>query len=225
MLKRLDPHERSDTTMTDAPTDRAEPQLFRGPRKLSAVLLDLANEKMERVSIGDVDRALRGRSFGPFLVAFALPNLLPFPPGASTILGLPLLIIAWQLALGYTEVWLPRFLKRRSISHGRYRRLLARALPRLRQTERMMQPRKWPWSPGHGQRTIGLFVLLMAVLTVIPVPFANWLPAAACFCAGVALTGRDGIWLSISVGIGIVAFTVFAAIVVAAALAVNAVAT
>ena len=194
------------------------------PRRLSAVLLDLANEDRERVSIGDVDHALKGRSFGPFLIAFSLPNLLPFPPGTSTILGLPLLLIAWQLALGRTEVWLAGFLKRRSISHERYRRLLARALPRLRQTERMMQPRRWPWSPGSGQRTIGLFVLLMAVLTVIPVPFANWLPAASCFCMGVALTGRDGIWLAIGVGIGVGALAVFIAIIAFAGLAVSAVA-
>ena len=193
------------------------------PRRLSAVLLDLSNEDRERVSIGDVDHALRGRSFGPFLIAFSLPNLLPFPPGTSTILGLPLLLIAWQLALGRTEVWLAGFLKRRSISHARYRRLLARALPRLRQTERMMQPRRWPWSSGNGQRTIGLFVLLMAVLTVIPVPFANWLPAASCFCMGVALTGRDGVWLAIGAGIGVAALSLFVVILAFAGLAVGAV--
>ena len=194
------------------------------PRRLSTVLVDVANERRETVSIGDVDRALRGRSFGPFLIAFSLPNLLPFPPGASTILGLPLVIIAWQLAIGRIEVWLPPFLKRRSISRSRYRRLLARALPRLRKTERMMQPRHWPFAGGSGDRRIGWMALLMALLTVIPVPFANWLPAASCFCLGVALTGRDGIWLSIAVGVGVAAVLVFGVLATFTGLAVGAVA-
>lgn len=193
-------------------------------RSFSAVLLSVANENRERVSIGDIEAALRGRSFGPFLVVFALPNLLPLPPGTSTLLGLPLLAIGWQLTLKRREVWLGRFLRRRSMSHGRYRRLLARALPRLRMVERAMQPRQWPFAPGGGQRVIGLFVLLMAILTVIPLPFANWLPAAACLCTGVALTARDGVWLGIGVGVGAVALAVFFVIAFVTTAAVNAVA-
>ena len=219
MLQRL-PQGRGNELNGPPPSDHSPPK---SPRLLSAVLLDLANEQRDRVTIGDVDRALRGRSFGPFLVAFSIPNLLPFPPGTSTILGLPLLIVAWQLAMGQTVVWLPGFLKRRSISHQRYRTLLARALPRLRQTERMMRPRKWPFTADSGQRTVGVFAFVVAALVVIPVPFANWLPAASCFCTGVALTGRDGVWLAVAVGIGTVAMAVFFFILLFAGLAVSAV--
>lgn len=192
-------------------------------RRLSTVLVELANERHDRISIGDVERALKGRSFGPFLVAFALPNLLPFPPGTSTVLGLPLVLIAWQLAIGRREIWLASFLRRRSISQRRYRAMLARALPRLRGIERMMQPRKWPFEADGGNRLIGVFVLVMALMTILPLPFANWLPAAACLCIGVALTGRDGVWLAIGTGVGIVAFGVFVGLAILTVLAVEAV--
>ena len=204
-------------------TDGDAPQPPKPHRMLSAVLAGLANEQRERVSIGDVERALKGRSFGPFLVAFALPNLLPFPPGTSMVLGLPLLLIAWQLAIGRSEVWLAGFVRRRSISRLRYRTMLARALPRLRGIERMMRPRHWPFEPGQGQRLIGVFVLLMAVMTIFPLPFANWLPAAACLCVGVALTGRDGVWLAIGMGVGFVALCVFIGLAILTAMAVEAV--
>ena len=192
-------------------------------RTLSSVFVSLANGGHERISIGDVDEALRGRSFGPFVVAFAIPNLLPFPPGTSTILGLPLLFVAWQLATGRNEVWMPGVLRRRSISRGRYRRLLARGLPWLRRTEAMMRPRRWPFAPGHGGRTLGLALLVLAMLVVVPVPFANWLPAAACFCVGVALTARDGLWLGAGAVLGVVSFAIFVGIVLIAFLAVEAV--
>ena len=192
-------------------------------RTLSSVFVALANGRLQRISIADVDEALRGRSFGPFVIAFSVPNLLPFPPGSSTILGLPLLFIAWQMATGRSEVWMPGVLRRRSISRGRYRRLLARALPYLRWTERMMRPRRWPFSPGHGGRTLGLALLVLASLVVVPVPFANWLPAAACFCIGVALTARDGVWLGAGAAIGVASFVIFVAIVLLALVAVEAV--
>ena len=192
-------------------------------RTLSAVFVSLANGGLQRISIADVDEALRGRSFGPFVIAFSVPNLLPFPPGTSTILGLPLLFIGWQMATGATEVWMPGVLRRRSISRGRYRRLLARALPWLRRTEAMMRPRRWPFASGHGGRTLGLALLVLAMLVVVPVPFANWLPAAACFCVGVGLTARDGYWLATGIAIGTVALAVFASLVLLAVLAVEAV--
>ena len=193
-------------------------------RSLSAVLVEVANADRETISIGDVEHALRGRSFGPFIVAFSLPNLLPFPPGTSTILGLPLLFIAWQLAWGREEVWLAGFLRRRSISRARYRRMLARALPRLRAVERMMRPRRWPFATGSGGRTIGLLALLMATLTVLPLPFANWLPAASALCLGIALTARDGVWLAVGIGIGCVAVAVFLGLALLTSAAVNTIA-
>ena len=195
----------------------------RAHRALSSVFLSLARGPRERVSIGDVDESLRGRSFGPLLMAFSIPNLMPFPPGTSTILGLPLLFVAWQLAIGRTEIWMPRVLSQRSVSRARYRRLLARGLPWLRWTERMMRPRRWPFAPERGDRAIGLFALLLAVLVVLPVPFANWLPAFACFCLGVGLTARDGYWLGAAIAAGIVSLAVFVGIVLITFLAVEAV--
>lgn len=192
-------------------------------RTLSRVFVDLADGRLDRISIGDVDESLRGRSFGPLLMAFAVPNLLPFPPGSSTVLGLPLLFVAFQLAIGRTDIWMPDVLRGRSVSHARYRRLLARALPWLRWTERMMRPRRWPFPPGGGDRAVGIMALVLAVMVVVPVPFANWMPAFACFCLGVGLTARDGYWLAAAVLAGLVSLALFAGIVLFTLLAVEAV--
>lgn len=192
-------------------------------RVLTDVFVALGRGPRKRVSVGDIDESLRGRSFGPLLMAFAVPNLLPFPFGTSTILGLPLLFVAWQLAIGRTEIWMPKVLSRQSVSRARYRRLLARAMPWLRWTERMMRPRRWPFPPDRGDQVVGLIAIILAVLVVLPVPFANWLPAVACFCVGVGLTARDGYWLGAGVLLGAISLAVFVAIVLLTFLAVEAV--
>ena len=47
----------------------------------------------ERVTLGELVALLGNRSFGLLLLLFALPNLVPLPPGSSTVFGLPLLLL------------------------------------------------------------------------------------------------------------------------------------
>ena len=51
-----------------------------------------------RVSVGEIVDRFGTRAFGALLFIFALPNLLPLPPGSSTVLGAPLLLLAPQVA-------------------------------------------------------------------------------------------------------------------------------
>ena len=48
------------------------------------------------------------RAFGAMLLVFGLLNCLPLPPGSSTILSLPILLLAPQIAVGREVPWLPR---------------------------------------------------------------------------------------------------------------------
>ena len=60
-------------------------------RPLSRVLVELSTTAGERVSLDELAVALADRSYGALLILFAAPNLLPLPPGASTIFGVPLI--------------------------------------------------------------------------------------------------------------------------------------
>ena len=63
------------------------------PENLSDLLARLARSRDGKVTIRDIAIALQDRSFGAFLLVFALPNLVPLPPGATFVLGLPLVFI------------------------------------------------------------------------------------------------------------------------------------
>lgn len=187
------------------------------PRRLSRVFLDLARDATGPVSIGQLRDAMGDRSFAALLVLFAAINLLPLPPGATLVFGLPLVLVSTQMVLGYKTAWLPQYLLRKSISLERFRRSTARMVPHLERLERVVRPRRWPFhSQGSADRTIGVFALVLSLAVTLPIPLGNWLPAFAIAMIGVALSERDGGLLAAGIGLGVVSFLVIAAVVGAA---------
>lgn len=82
------------------PTKFAEHEEYGGV-PLSVVLFRLVHDsRRERISIGDLLTALGDRAVGALMFVFAAPNILPVPPGVSTLLGAPLLFLSAQLMLG-----------------------------------------------------------------------------------------------------------------------------
>ncbi|WP_258186596.1 exopolysaccharide biosynthesis protein, partial [Cereibacter changlensis] len=96
-----------------------------------------ADTNRDRVSVSDLVKVMDARAFGALLLLFALPNVLPMPPGTSGILGLPLVYLSAQMMLGQSP-WLPRFIASRSVARGDFAGLVARASPLLGRAERML---------------------------------------------------------------------------------------
>ena len=99
------------------------------PQNLSGLLNTLAEDAHERVTLREIAEALDERSFGAFLLVFAIPNLIPLPPGATLILGLPLLFVAWQIVAGHKKVWLPDRLANYALDKATLQRIVRRAEP------------------------------------------------------------------------------------------------
>lgn len=156
----------------------------------------------------EIATALDDRSFGAFLLVFALPNLIPLPPGATMVLGLPMIFVAWQVVIGYPKVWLPRVIADYSLDRATFQRMVARVSPWLRSAENWVRPRNWPLDGALRERLFGLFALLLSVICVLPIPFGNWLPAFAVAVLGVAHTERDGNCLAVGVIVGLVSIAV-----------------
>lgn len=187
----------------------------RGPEKLSELLDRLASDAGERVSMREIANALDDRSFGAFLLVFALPNLIPLPPGATMVLGLPMVFVAWQMVIGYNKVWLPRALANYSMERSTFQRMVKRVSPWLRSAETWVRPRNWPLDGAVRERLFGVFALILAIICVLPIPFGNWLPAFAVAVLGVAHTERDGNCLALGAVFGLISVGV-AGLVVAA---------
>jgi hypothetical protein len=194
----------------------------RRPRRLSELFAQLARDAHGPVSIGHIRDALGNRSFAPLLVLFAAFNLLPLPPGASAILGLPLIIVSAQMLYGAKQTWLPSYLTNRSLSTETFRSTMDWIIPRLIRVERLIRPRYWPFWRRRGDRIIGGIALVLAIVVTLPIPLGNWLPALATALLGLALSERDGILLAVGGALSVASFCVIAAVISAAGFATNA---
>ena len=129
------------------------------------------------------------RAFGALLLVLAIPNLIPLPPGSSTVLGLPLILIAAQLKLGRTALWLPQTVGNRSLAKRDLQRVVERTLPALRRMERLLAPRL---ELLLNDRLIGLACLVLAIVLALPIPLGDMLPACAICAFALGFLQRDG---------------------------------
>jgi hypothetical protein len=167
----------------------------RRPPKLSEILDDIAADTdRDRISVGDLLRAMESRAFGVLLLVFAFPNMLPTPPGTSGVLGLPLLFLSAQMMLGQSP-WLPDFIARRSMTRDSFATLVGHAGPWLQRAERLLRARMLPLGHPAVQRVIGGLCLLLSMLLALPIPFANMAPAFALCIISLGVLERDGVWM------------------------------
>jgi hypothetical protein len=172
------------------------------PTGASAAIANLARETAGKdVPIGVILAALKDRGFGIFMILFALPNAVI--PGLSFLLGAPVLFFALQLAAGRSEIWLPGFLSRRMLPAGLFARIAAHTGRFLKWAERRVQPR-WGWLvSGKAERLLGLYIALVTVFLMTPVPFGNALPALGISLMSAGLIERDGKTVAIGILAGL----------------------
>jgi hypothetical protein len=164
------------------------------PRRLSEILTEIANDpSRDQIAIATIRDAMGDRAFGALMFVFAAPNTLPVnAPGVSVVLGLPLLFLSMQLLLGFSVPWLPRALVQRTVSRGRFAKVMQYVVPWMRRAERLSRPR-WTWlAVGLAERVIGLWCAVLSVVLILPVPFGNIGPGIAICVLAFALLERDG---------------------------------
>ncbi|MCM2290764.1 exopolysaccharide biosynthesis protein [Allorhizobium sp. BGMRC 0089] len=161
--------------------------------RLSDVLVTLsADETRERIAIGDVFALLGDRAFGALILVFALPNLVPTPPGTSALLGAPLVFLTAQLMLGLSP-WLPAVIARRSLLRRDFAAVVERVLPWLRRGEALFKPRLEVLVRRPLEYGLGVLGLIMALVLFLPIPLGNMAPAAALCLMAFALLEKDGL--------------------------------
>lgn len=161
-------------------------------RPLSAVLRDICEAAGDDVTLGEVTHHFGPRAFGALLFVLAIPNLLPLPPGSTTILGAPIMILAPQLALGIHRPWLPKALDNKPIRKEWLRKAIDKVGPSLERIEKVSRPRlTWMFAP-MGVRLVGLACSALAFVLILPIPLGNILPSVTIGLFGLALVQRDG---------------------------------
>jgi hypothetical protein len=169
-------------------------------------LRPLVRSRKARLTLGELVTGVVGKGdggLGPVLFVLILPVLLPLPPGFSMVLALPLLVVAPQIIAGRQQLWLPKTLARWSLKRTTLVKQLERILPLLERFESVARPRLTFLTGAIGVRLVGVACTLVAVILILPIPFANLLPSLAMGAFSLGLTRKDG--LLVLAGYGLLA--------------------
>lgn len=178
-------------------------------RPFSRVLEDLGDKDDPKLHLGELVHAFGERGFGALMVFLGMINALPLPPGSTTVLGAPLLLLSLQLLFQSEQVWMPKWALKGSVDRKAYRGGVARALPTIRKFERLSRPRLLFMTSEASQMLIGLASLLLSVILILPIWGGNMAPALIMAAFGFGLMQRDGAFV-IAGWAGVVGFVAFA---------------
>jgi hypothetical protein len=169
----------------------ADPPITGKP--LSEVLRDIFEQAAPTISVGELMERFGARAMGALLLVFGLTCVLPLPPGATTVFGAPLMLLAPQLMVGSRAPWLPAQIRTQTIAITDLRRVLTRSLGWLERAEALSRPRLLFFFGAWGARAIGLVCTVLALVLILPIPLGNMLPAASLSVLSLALIQRDGV--------------------------------
>ena len=203
-----------------AERDRSDPDARAGapfPRT-SEMLRDLLEgTSADPVPLSDLIAGLRNRVLGLVMLLFALPCILPMPPGIPLACGVVLLSCGVHLALGRESLWLPARIARQAIARRLLETMLARAAPVAQRLERLCRPR-WAWVTSRaGRAFIGMVVVVLAVILMLPIPFlGNLPPGVATAIVALGIVERDGVVILLGIGASVIAVAITSAMAWAA---------
>lgn len=149
------------------------------------------------VHLDDILQVTGRRSFGPILLIAGLVTLAPLIgdiPGVPTLMALLVIVVSVQLLAGRRRIWLPRFLRERSITRPALEKTLDRLERPARFIDRFFRPRLSFLVMGPGSHVIGSSALLVALIMPMLefIPFSATLAGAALTAFGLSLIARDG---------------------------------
>jgi hypothetical protein len=132
-----------------------------------------------------------------FCSILAMPFLLPVTlPFMSTVLGAPMLLVAFAIVINRVP-WLPDRLLDRALPTATVHHVLERATRAAGRFEHLVRPRLLGLTATAGVNSMNGIVLTVAVLVLMAplplVPLANTLPAIAIILLCLGMAERDGV--------------------------------
>lgn len=169
------------------------------PRAVTRLVdrLEKLAEGSDEVTIGDLSQRIGAQGHAPLLMAAALFMISPLGlvPGVGGALGLVVAAVGIQMIAGRDGIWLPAFIRRRTVPARAVRKLADRIRPAANWLRRHLHVRLEPLASGRASLSViaAILVLIGGALVVvggIPVAAPIFGLPVAVFALGVL--ARDG---------------------------------
>jgi len=174
----------------------------------SALWSLLDDGSRERVSLGELLVALHDRAMPAVVLLFAAPNAVPMPPGTSTVLGLPLLLLSIQWWYGIGP-WLPARVLRMTLPRSDLSRWMRRGTPWLQYARTRLSV----LTSAPCERMAGALASLLALIVLLPIPLGNMPPALAISVLAIGFMRKDGAWVLGGLLLGMAALAIASGVV------------
>jgi hypothetical protein len=164
--------------------------------KLSSIFQQLSQkEPTSKTKISEILVDFHENGILLTMLFFALPIAIPmpFPPGFTTIMGTPLIILSIQLLCGFKQISLPSKINNYQISNDLLINISNKVLPIIKFLEKYLKPRFTFASARYCEQLIGLISLICAISIAVPLPLTNSIPALGIIIMTLGLLNRDGL--------------------------------
>lgn len=160
-------------------------------RRISARLKEVAEGDATKLTLGAFIELMGPGAHRLLLFVLALLNMIPGPPGFGGLLAWTSLAVALAMLLG-RPIRLPRILARRKLPLKPLVLASKRATELAGLLSRFSRPRLRVLTGPLATIPYGVFVMLVSLVMVIPVPFINAIPNVGLCVIAFSMLNRDG---------------------------------
>ena len=181
--------------------------------RLSDQFIELAREcEQEVLTVHELIEALgvRGHAFIALLFSFPFVLFIPIP-GLSVPFGIVVAIAGFGVTIGF-DIWLPRWLMRRSLPGALLSKAFRQSARVLQKSERILRPRLFALSDSAAIRAMsGILIAVSGLILALPLPpGTNFPPAIVGVLLALGILERDGVVLIVGFAAFLLNITVFA---------------
>lgn len=139
------------------------------------------------------------------MIFFALPVAvpLPYPPGFTTIMGLPLMILSVQMILGSKQIKLPTKINNYTIKNSTLKKVSDKSVPLIKSVEKYIKPRYGFAKSVYCEQIVGIVSFLAAVAVAVPLPLTSAMPAQGITIISLGFLNRDGLVIVAGISVAI----------------------
>lgn len=182
--------------------DSAEHQV---PENTASLLRQLILENTNKtLQLGELIKQFEGRSFGGLLLILSILALLPV---ISFLAGLIILFVGAQMLAGFKVPLLPRVVMSQKVNRANLQTYVEKALPWLDKAQEYIRPRWLVFSHDISQRVIGLLVILLAFVSLLPLPLSNMPPSISLMVLALGILEQDGKLICVALFLASLALT------------------
>lgn len=166
----------------------------------------------DALSVRQVIALLGQQSHSFVILVFCVLNVIPGPPGYGGTIALAIMSFAVAMIVGRPP-GLPRFVGERRLPP----RLASRMVQQLRWFSKLVArfsaPRLEFLADERGRTGVGLFILLLSLPMVIPIPLINAVPNVGIAVICLSRVNRDGLGMLLGIVIGLIGLAVAALLI------------